>query len=149
MCLVPALVVAAAAVHLVSVVQGETSEANSAPQAVIAPEKPACQESARTEIVREYYDSGEVRSVYRIQNGLRNGPAFHFFRDGNLKGTENWAGNVREGKFAMFFDGGGLRCLGLMKADKLDGRVCYFTSERTLKFIEMYENGASVGREYK
>ncbi len=149
MCLVPALAVAAAAAHLVSVVEGETSGANAVPQAVLAPEKPACQAAAPADIVREYYDTGEVKSVFRIKNGLRNGPAYHFFRDGDLKGAENWIGDVRDGRFAMFFDGGGLRCMGVMKADKLDGRVCYFTADRTLKFIETYENGASVGREYK
>ncbi len=149
--MVPAAAVIMGTVHLVSRVEGEIP-LDPEKLAIIQQEPASAWETvdcSQCDIVREYYDSGEVRCVYRLKNTLKNGPAYHFYKNGELKQVENWKNDMKDGKFAAFYDGGGLRCSGTMIADKLEGKVCYFAPDRTIKFIESYENGASVGREYK
>ena len=142
----PAVLLTFGAVHLVAQVQGEMAWAEDDISLGAMPD-PQKAEPA-DDVIRDYYHTGEVKSVFRMKEGVKSGSAFHFYLSGDLRKVETFDQGMRQGSFATFYDGGGLHTKGAMSLGRIHGEVRYFLPDRSLKYVEYFENGSSVGRQY-
>jgi len=144
----PALLLVICAVFLVSKVRGEIAPATNVDLDMFTQPRDQEDPEPRPEIVREYYESGDVKSVFRLRDGRRTGKAFHFYMTGDLRKVETWRDDVLHGTFATFHPGGGIASHGSMIEGRVHGAVDFFKEDRSLKYVEFYEEGICSGRQY-
>jgi antitoxin component YwqK of YwqJK toxin-antitoxin module len=137
----PVVLVVFGVIHLASQCEGEENLALAR-----APLKVEAKEAPEPDIEREYYETGEVRSIYRYIEGRKTGPAYHFYRSGNLWKREYYRDDVLNGQFAMLYDGGGLKCLGTMKEGVPEGEITHFNRDRTVQIVELFSEGILINR---
>jgi hypothetical protein len=146
--LLPLIVVVFGGIHALSQVQGETADESVLPAELSPDPADAGDEAGETAFVREYHRSGHARSVFSTQGGRRHGLSLHFYESGNVWKTEMYCRGEKSGPFAVFYDGGGLKCHGNMADSRPHGQVTHYKPDRTVNYDEVFENGVSVGRHY-
>ena len=144
----PALLLVICAVFLVSQVRGEIAPKTELNLEVFSQLQTEEEVPSEPEIVREYYENGQVKSIFRLLDGRRTGKAYHFYMSGDLRKVETWENDVLHGTFATFHNGGGIASHGTIIEGRVHGAVNFFKVDRSLKYVEFYEEGISSGRQY-
>jgi hypothetical protein len=97
---------------------------------------------------KEYYPSGNLKTIYPLKRGLRHGEAISYYDSiVRVKGGEmNFEKDTSNGPFAVYYPDGQVRRKGQIQKKKLHGLIESFHRNGKLKSSISYLNGEVDGR---
>ena len=103
---------------------------------------------------KEYHENGQLKSIYTLKNGKKDGVVKIYYENGNLWGTGHMKDGKPDGKCVQYFENGNLESEENYKYGKLDGwkityyedydqinLKIYFSNDNPAELIGYYENG--------
>jgi antitoxin component YwqK of YwqJK toxin-antitoxin module len=77
-------------------------------------------------IVREYYDSGNIKSEYALSNGKKNGVQRDFYENGVQRKIAHYLDDILTGEYIQFDSLGRIAAKGIFNMGKAVGPTYYF-----------------------
>lgn len=95
-------------------------------------------------LLKEYYDSGNLKLEYKYNNGKKNGLQKKWHDNKQLAINYNYINGRLDGLQKKWYRNGNIQSEINYYDDILDGISKYWYSNRQLKFIKLYKNGDLV-----
>ena len=97
----------------------------------------SCQD---VEVRKTYYDSGELKSTENYVDDVRQGESKYYFKDGKLFSTVNYIDDIKQGEYKIFYESGELKRTENYVDDLRQGEWKYYWESGELKRTENYGN---------
>ena len=95
-------------------------------------------------LLKEYFDSGNLKLEYKYNNGKKNGVQKKWYDNKQLAINYNYINGRLDGLQKKWYRNGNIQSEINYYNDILDGISKYWYSNRQLKFIKVYKNGDLV-----
>lgn len=96
-------------------------------------------------VKKDFYDTGELKSIAQFRNGLFHGMLKRFFDTGATKSITHYYEGLRNGVQIVYYDSGIVASQLFYKDDKLDGIQKFFYRNGVLRAKEKYREGEQHG----
>lgn len=100
-----------------------------------------CENRSRKTIY--YQDSNDVKSVYYLVNGKKDGKEFGYYKNGKLWAEVNWKNGQLDGEMIQFNENGSTQSERLFREGKPIGESRYYSSKGYLAEVHYHD---SLGR---
>ena len=99
----------------------------------------------RPKIEKEYYSSGEEKTVFTTINGYKQGEYLNYFESGKLKEKSNYLNDHLNGKKVEYFESGQEKIISnYSKGELHDKKIAYFSNGK-VSYTGVLDRGARVG----
>jgi protein TonB len=95
-----------------------------------------------------YYSNGTIESIIHTINGVREGPAFFFYPNGNLKEERNYLNDKVNGLVKIYYPNGNLSELFNIENGRREGPASYFDSSGNHLQDVFFSEGFRKDQEY-
>ncbi len=93
---------------------------------------------ANGQVKKEYYENGNLKTVTRYKDDLKNGEEKNYYRNGELADVFTYVAGIKEGPYYVYYKNGNLNRTGVFINGKLNGL-----------YVELTESGDTIfKREY-
>ncbi|MCA9393936.1 MAG: hypothetical protein KC900_07005 [Candidatus Omnitrophica bacterium] len=96
-------------------------------------------------VQKEFYETGELKSIAQFRNGLFHGMLKRFFDSGATKSITHYYEGLRDGVQIVYYESGIVASQLFYKDDKLHGIQKFFYRNGVLRAKERYEDGIQSG----
>ncbi len=108
----------------------------------------SCSDKKEKDVVRSYWDNGNLKSELRYKDGKLNGDCFWYFSNGRPDMKAHYDMNVMEGEVLRWYENGNIQSRYYIKKDQYDSIFESYNVFGNLVKIEHYKEGVLHG-EYK
>ncbi len=96
-------------------------------------------------VKKEFYDTGELKSIAQFRNGIFHGMLKRFFDSGATKSITHYYEGLRNGVQIIYYESGIVASQLFYKDDKLEGIQKFFYRNGVLRARERYRAGIQDG----
>ena len=92
-----------------------------------------------SEVLKEYYETGELRAIVKTINGLQDDTLFEYYRNGSIKLIQEWDSGYQIGVNKVFDENGNLIFHSLAYKDKdgyLDGSEVFYYDSTKISYVD-------------
>ena len=95
-------------------------------------------EDGRNGTKKSYYDSGALKKVYELRDGMFEGKCTYYYENGNIEQVSNWKEDKEEGLFQFYNKDGIIESDETYKNGYLEGPANFYYPNGKLKSTYMY-----------
>lgn len=103
---------------------------------------------AQVDTIKNYYPDGTIESVIPYEKNVRQGEAFIYWGNGNLKEKRNYVNDKVFGTVTSYYQNGKMKELYTIEDGKRNGPATYYDSLGNEIESVMFENGVRKGQEF-
>lgn len=101
--------------------------------------------AAAKSVRKEYYDTGELKSISQFKGSMLHGLVKEYFENGGSRSVKHYIEGLEDGIQIMYFDNGNVASRNFYKEGKYDGIQEYFYRNGVLRARERYSRGVLDG----
>jgi len=103
---------------------------------------------AQVDTVKTFYLNGKLESLLTMENNIRQGEAFYYWQNGNVKEHRNYLNDKITGTVSTYYENGNRKEIYYLEDGKRNGPATYYDSTDTLIEYVIFENGIREGQDY-
>ncbi|WP_195340268.1 toxin-antitoxin system YwqK family antitoxin [Fusobacterium sp. 1001295B_180824_G3] len=96
---------------------------------------------------REYYEEGEIKSIFPFKNNVADGNMISYYQNGNIKEKNTYKNGIEEGESILYYENGNLKEKYFMKNEKLDGEAVAYYEDGKIRNKSIFKDGVKLEEE--
>jgi len=104
---------------------------------------PVCKDNPNG-IVKDYYESGKLKTKWMCKDGHLNGITNMYYENGQLHKESNYSNYERQDITTSWYEGGELKSVCNFNAGKLNGEHKILNKDGSIKELTYYKNGVEL-----
>ena len=96
---------------------------------------------------REYYEEGDIKSIFYFKNNVVNGTSISYYLNGNIQEKHTYKNGNEEGEGLFYYENAKLEEKYFMKNGKLDGEATVYFEDGKIRNKSIFKDGVKLEEE--
>ena len=96
---------------------------------------------------REYYEEGDIKSIFYFKNNVVNGTSISYYLNGNIQEKNTYKNGEENGEGILYYENGNIKEKYFMKNDKLDGEATIYFEDGKIRNKSIFKDGVKLEEE--